>query len=155
MTDRDRLRPPLTNAHCDQLTLDPRRQLDVVSKTGSTNADLLARAASADIDGVVFTEHQTAGRGRLAAAGRLPPERADHPVGRCVVDVPVRVIRHWPRVWRCSIRWPLIAVPLAETASRPNDAGPGWQVSRHPGLRSRSVWVYFGVDSTSPRPRRG
>lgn len=44
----------------------PWRQLDVVDETGSTNADLLARAAAGeDIDGaVLLAEHQTSGRGR-------------------------------------------------------------------------------------------
>lgn len=42
------------------------RRIDVVSETGSTNADLIARAsAGEDIDGaVLIAEHQTAGRGR-------------------------------------------------------------------------------------------
>jgi BirA family biotin operon repressor/biotin-[acetyl-CoA-carboxylase] ligase len=44
----------------------PWRKLDVVAETGSTNADLLARArAGEDIDGaVLIADHQTAGRGR-------------------------------------------------------------------------------------------
>jgi BirA family transcriptional regulator, biotin operon repressor / biotin---[acetyl-CoA-carboxylase] ligase len=44
----------------------PWRRLDVVTETGSTNVDLLARAAAGeDIDGaVLIAEHQTAGRGR-------------------------------------------------------------------------------------------
>jgi BirA family transcriptional regulator, biotin operon repressor / biotin---[acetyl-CoA-carboxylase] ligase len=44
----------------------PWRALDVVAETGSTNADLLTRAAAGeDIDGVVLVaEHQMAGRGR-------------------------------------------------------------------------------------------
>jgi BirA family transcriptional regulator, biotin operon repressor / biotin---[acetyl-CoA-carboxylase] ligase len=42
------------------------RRIDVVDETGSTNADLIARAAAGeDIDGaVLIAEHQTAGRGR-------------------------------------------------------------------------------------------
>lgn len=42
------------------------RRVDVVDETGSTNADLIARAASGeDIAGaVLIAEHQTAGRGR-------------------------------------------------------------------------------------------
>lgn len=45
----------------------PWRAVEVVEETGSTNADLLARArAGENIDGVVLiAEHQTAGRGRL------------------------------------------------------------------------------------------
>ncbi|WP_024441477.1 biotin--[acetyl-CoA-carboxylase] ligase [Mycobacterium sp. UM_WGJ] len=44
----------------------PWRVVDVVDETGSTNADLLARAAAGeDIDGaVLLAEHQMAGRGR-------------------------------------------------------------------------------------------
>jgi BirA family transcriptional regulator, biotin operon repressor / biotin---[acetyl-CoA-carboxylase] ligase len=45
----------------------PWRYLEVVAETGSTNADLLARAKSGEnIDGaVLIAEHQTAGKGRL------------------------------------------------------------------------------------------
>ena len=44
----------------------PWRRIDVVTETGSTNADLLARAAAGeDIDGaVLIAESQTSGRGR-------------------------------------------------------------------------------------------
>jgi BirA family biotin operon repressor/biotin-[acetyl-CoA-carboxylase] ligase len=63
------VQPPLdANVLRDGLTGSgqPWRALDVVTETGSTNADLLARsAAGEDIDGVVLlAEHQTAGRGR-------------------------------------------------------------------------------------------
>ena len=42
------------------------KRIDVVDETGSTNADLIARATQgADVDGaVLIAEHQTAGRGR-------------------------------------------------------------------------------------------
>jgi BirA family transcriptional regulator, biotin operon repressor / biotin---[acetyl-CoA-carboxylase] ligase len=53
----------------------PWRQLDVVAETGSTNADLLARAADgADINGsVLLAEHQSAGRGRHGRQWSAPP----------------------------------------------------------------------------------
>lgn len=53
----------------------PWRRLDVVDETGSTNADLLARAADGeDIDGVVLmAEYQTAGRGRHGRHWLAPP----------------------------------------------------------------------------------
>src|SRR6202041_526738 len=53
----------------------PWRQLDVVAETGSTNADLLARAeGGADIDGsVLLAEYQNAGRGRHGRHWLAPP----------------------------------------------------------------------------------
>jgi BirA family biotin operon repressor/biotin-[acetyl-CoA-carboxylase] ligase len=53
----------------------PWRQLDVVGETGSTNADLIARAAGgADIDGsVLLAEYQNAGRGRHGRRWLAPP----------------------------------------------------------------------------------
>jgi BirA family transcriptional regulator, biotin operon repressor / biotin---[acetyl-CoA-carboxylase] ligase len=53
----------------------PWRQLDVVAETGSTNADLLARAqGGADIDGsVLLAEYQNAGRGRHGRQWSAPP----------------------------------------------------------------------------------
>ena len=53
----------------DQSTLSqflgPWRRIEVVAETGSTNADLITRAATEDVDGtVLITERQTAGRGR-------------------------------------------------------------------------------------------
>jgi BirA family biotin operon repressor/biotin-[acetyl-CoA-carboxylase] ligase len=60
---RDPLNP---QALRDGLAGSPWRRLDVVPETGSTNADLLARAAAGDdVDrAVLIAEHQTAGRGR-------------------------------------------------------------------------------------------
>jgi BirA family transcriptional regulator, biotin operon repressor / biotin---[acetyl-CoA-carboxylase] ligase len=53
----------------------PWRRIDVVEETGSTNADLLARAtAGEDIDGtVLLAESQTAGRGRHGRRWSTPP----------------------------------------------------------------------------------
>jgi BirA family transcriptional regulator, biotin operon repressor / biotin---[acetyl-CoA-carboxylase] ligase len=68
------------------------RQLDVVEQTGSTNADLLARAASgSDIAGaVLIAEHQTAGRGRQGRTWSATPRaQISMSVGVSVVDVPV------------------------------------------------------------------
>lgn len=63
----------------DKLTLTsspdgPWRLIDIVEETGSTNADLIARAASGeDIAGVVLlAEHQSAGRGRQGRSWVAP-----------------------------------------------------------------------------------
>ena len=93
MTDRDQLSPLDEAALRAQATGDQAywRSLDVVAQTGSTNADLLARAASGvDIDGhVLIAEYQTAGRGlhdRQWAAS--PAEQITMSVGVRVHDVP-------------------------------------------------------------------
>lgn len=78
-TDLDRpplrqaaLRAALTGGH------DPAwRQLEVVAATGSTNADLAARAVAGAAEGLVLTtDDQTAGRGRLGRAWTSPPRAA-------------------------------------------------------------------------------
>jgi BirA family transcriptional regulator, biotin operon repressor / biotin---[acetyl-CoA-carboxylase] ligase len=66
-------------------------KIDVVEETGSTNADLLARAAAGeDIDGVVLlAEYQTAGRGRHGRTWSAPPRsQIALSVGVGVADVP-------------------------------------------------------------------
>ena len=71
--DRERLRHRLHAASLRQEVAGPGRSwryLEVVDETGSTNSDLLARAAAGeDVGGVVLiAEHQTAGRGRMGRA---------------------------------------------------------------------------------------
>jgi BirA family biotin operon repressor/biotin-[acetyl-CoA-carboxylase] ligase len=74
----DPVRPALdTTRLCSTVTGPGRfwRTFDVVTETGSTNADLLARSdAGADIRGaVIAAEFQTAGRGRHGRAWIAPP----------------------------------------------------------------------------------
>jgi BirA family transcriptional regulator, biotin operon repressor / biotin---[acetyl-CoA-carboxylase] ligase len=53
------------------------RSVEVTAVTGSTNADLLARAAAGEAEGVVLAaEQQSAGRGRLGRAWVSPPRAA-------------------------------------------------------------------------------
>ena len=68
----------------------PWRQLAVVERTESTNADLLARAASGeDISGaVLIAEHQTAGRGRNGRVWSSPGAQLTMSVGVDGADVP-------------------------------------------------------------------
>jgi BirA family biotin operon repressor/biotin-[acetyl-CoA-carboxylase] ligase len=67
----------------------PWRRLDVVERTGSTNADLLARAgAGEDIAGaVLIAEHQTAGRGRNGRVWASPGAQLTMSVGVDGADV--------------------------------------------------------------------
>jgi BirA family biotin operon repressor/biotin-[acetyl-CoA-carboxylase] ligase len=92
--DRDQLRTPLDAAALRAELIGTGlgwRQLDVVAQTGSTNADLLARAASGtDVAGaVLIAEHQTAGRGRHGRGWSAAPRaQITMSVGVSVVDVP-------------------------------------------------------------------
>lgn len=53
------------------------RDVEVVESTGSTNADLLARALRGEPEGMVLaTEHQRAGRGRMGRMWTTPPRAA-------------------------------------------------------------------------------
>ena len=53
------------------------RTVEVTAVTGSTNADLLARAAAGEPEGAVLAaEHQRAGRGRLGRTWTSPPRAA-------------------------------------------------------------------------------
>jgi len=94
VTDRDQLRAPLDAAALRAELIGTGlgwRQLDVVEQTGSTNADLLARAASGtDVAGaVLIAEHQTAGRGRHGRGWSATPRaQITMSVGVSVVDVP-------------------------------------------------------------------
>jgi len=94
VTDRDSLRQPLDQAALRAELIGTGlgwRQLDVVEQTGSTNADLLARAAAGtDVAGsVLIAEHQTAGRGRHGRGWSATPRaQVTMSVGVSVVDVP-------------------------------------------------------------------
>lgn len=98
------------------------RHLDVVSQTGSTNADLLARASSGtDIDGaVLIAEQQTAGRGRH---GR---EWSAAPRGQIALSVGVRVDDVPTAGWGwLSLATGLAVVDAVATVS-PVEAGLKW-----------------------------
>ena len=94
MTDRDQLVPALDAAALRAELIGTGlgwRHLDVVEQTGSTNADLLARAESGvDVAGaVLIAEHQTAGRGRHGRQWRAGLRtQITLSVGVSIVDVP-------------------------------------------------------------------
>lgn len=66
MDDRQPNRPPLDVTALRAGLTEPWRRLDIVDETGSTNADLLARAAAGEqiAGSVLLAEFQNAGRGR-------------------------------------------------------------------------------------------
>jgi BirA family transcriptional regulator, biotin operon repressor / biotin---[acetyl-CoA-carboxylase] ligase len=120
---RDLLRPPLDALSLRAgLTGLPWRQLDVVAETGSTNADLLARAAGGeDIDGaVLIAEHQTAGRGRNGRGwSGVPRAQITMSVGVGATTVP-------PAGWGWLPLATGVAVVDAVAAITDIDAGLKW-----------------------------
>lgn len=71
----DNLRAALVRGDDDSDTRKFWSRLDVVPETGSTNADLLARAATSDCDRhVLLAEFQGSGRGRHSRAWVSPPQ---------------------------------------------------------------------------------
>jgi BirA family biotin operon repressor/biotin-[acetyl-CoA-carboxylase] ligase len=88
---RDTLRVPFVAESLRLGLVPPWRHLEVVDETGSTNADLIARAAAGEnIGGVVLiAEHQTAGRGRSGRSwSNVPRAQVTMSVGIDVNDVP-------------------------------------------------------------------
>src|SRR5215468_10429170 len=73
-------RAPLDAAALQRAAVRPQglwRAVEVVGRTGSTNADLLARALRGEPEGVVLAaEEQTAGRGRMGRTWVAPPYAA-------------------------------------------------------------------------------
>jgi BirA family transcriptional regulator, biotin operon repressor / biotin---[acetyl-CoA-carboxylase] ligase len=78
--DTAALRPPLDAAALQRAVVRPGglwRAVEVTAVTGSTNADLLARAAAGASEGLVLAaEEQRAGRGRMGRVWVAPPRAA-------------------------------------------------------------------------------
>jgi BirA family biotin operon repressor/biotin-[acetyl-CoA-carboxylase] ligase len=144
--DRDRLRPALDPAALRAALVGTGlgwRQLDVVAQTGSTNADLLARAASGvDIDGaVLIAEHQTAGRGRQGRGWSASPRaQITMSVGVRVADIPAAAWGWLSLVTGVAVVdavAPLIAGTAVEVGLKwPNDvlAGPAGSHGKLAGI---------------------
>jgi BirA family transcriptional regulator, biotin operon repressor / biotin---[acetyl-CoA-carboxylase] ligase len=84
------------------------RDVEVTAVTGSTNADLLARAASGEPEGAVLAaEQQTAGRGRLGRSWVSPPRAA----------LTFSVLLRPAAVPRASLGWLPLLAGIAVTAA--------------------------------------
>src|SRR6266568_895308 len=74
------VRAPLDAARLGRAAVRPDalwREIEVVESTGSTNADLLARALAGEPEGAVLAaEEQRAGRGRMGRTWTSPPRAA-------------------------------------------------------------------------------
>jgi BirA family biotin operon repressor/biotin-[acetyl-CoA-carboxylase] ligase len=168
VTEPPRDEAPLDEAPRDEAPLDAARlsaavirpgglwrSVEVVPVTGSTNADLLARAASGEPEGAVLAaEQQRAGRGRLGRAWVSPPRAA------LTFSVLLR-----PAVPRAVLGWlPLLAGVAVAAAVRdvagvnaevkwPNDvlAGPAKLAGILAEAAGDAVVVGIGVNvSTGP-----
>src|ERR1700747_609491 len=95
--EREPLRHRLQAAPLRRAVTGPGRQwryVEVVDESGSTNSDLLARAAAGeDINGLVLiAEHQTAGRGRMGRVWSAAPRaQLTLSIGVDAADVPTSV----------------------------------------------------------------
>lgn len=100
------------------------RRIDIVEETGSTNADLIARAAAGeDITGaVLLAEHQTAGRGRAGRTWTAVPR------GLVIVSVAISAAgvdeQQWgllPLLTGVAVADTLAAVGVRAGVKWPND----------------------------------
>ena len=152
-------RPPLDAAVLHAAVVRPGglwRAVEVTAVTGSTNADLLARAADGEPEGVVLVaEQQSAGRGRLGRVWVAPPRAA----------LTFSVLLRPEAVPRARLGWlPLLAGVAVAAAVRavagvdaqlkwPNDvlAGPGKLAGILAEASGAAVVVGIGVNvSTGP-----
>jgi BirA family biotin operon repressor/biotin-[acetyl-CoA-carboxylase] ligase len=151
--------PPLDEAAVRAAVVRPGglwRSVDVVPVTGSTNADLLVRAASGEPEGAVLVaEQQSAGRGRLGRAWVSPPR----------VALTFSVLLRPAPVPRARLGWlPLLAGVAVAAAVRdvaavdaqlkwPNDvlAGPGKLAGILAEAAGEAVVVGIGVNVSTER----
>ncbi|MFD4180717.1 biotin--[acetyl-CoA-carboxylase] ligase [Rhodococcus sp. NPDC058514] len=120
--------------------------LDVVAETGSTNADLLARAADSALDrAVLISEFQDHGRGRHARAWVAPPRSS----------VSVSVLLRMPGIDPADLGWlPLLAGVAVVDALRSVaevDAALKWPNDVLIG-GSKVAGILAEVASTAPVP---
>jgi BirA family transcriptional regulator, biotin operon repressor / biotin---[acetyl-CoA-carboxylase] ligase len=112
-------RPPLRQAALRRALTDGDergwRALDVVPRTGSTNADLAARARDGEAAGLVLTaDDQVAGRGRLAREWTAPPRSS---IAVSVLVAPQVPVARWG--WLPLLTGLAVVRALTRTAGLP------------------------------------
>ena len=150
----DDLRRPLNAAWLRTALALPWRCLEVVDKTGSTNADLIARAtAGEDINGVVLiAEHQTAGRGRSGRSWSAAPRaQLTLSVGVGVADMPTSSWGWLPLAAGLAVADAVEAAAGVDAALKwPNDvlAGDGKLAGILAEVAARAIVVGIGLNVT-------
>lgn len=147
------LRPPLSATLLQSSLAPPWRYVEVVDETGSTNADLVARAkAGEDVDGVVLiAEHQTAGHGRMGRSWSAAP-RAQLTLSAAVgaADVPMPVWGWLPLAAGLAVADAVAAVGVDAALKWPNDvlAGDGKLAGILSEVAGQTIVVGIGLNVT-------
>ena len=131
----------------------PWRHLEVVDETGSTNADLVARAAAGeDVDGVVLiAEHQTAGHGRMGRTWSAAPRaQLTLSVGVGAADVPPAVWGWLPLAAGLAVVDAVAAMGVQAALKWPNDvlAGDGKLAGILSEVAGQTIVVGIGLNVT-------
>jgi BirA family biotin operon repressor/biotin-[acetyl-CoA-carboxylase] ligase len=155
-------RTPLDVGRLDGLLTEPGsiwRRIDVVAETGSTNADLIARAAAGeDIAGaVLIAENQTAGRGRNGRTWSAAPQaQIIMSVGVSAVGVPASALGWVPLATGVALVDAIAEIGVPVGLKWPNDvlAGEGGSAGKLAGILAELsrpgpvIVVGFGVNVT-------
>jgi BirA family biotin operon repressor/biotin-[acetyl-CoA-carboxylase] ligase len=162
------MRPGRPNDRLVGLTGTRFEHVEWVAETGSTNADLLARARAGADDGLVLVaDHQAAGRGRLGRAWQAPPGasllvsvllRPDVPLGRAhllTVALGLAAVEALEALGEvpAALKWPNdVVVPDSQVGDGPLDRKLGGilaeSVVEHGSLSA--VVVGMGLNVTWP-----
>ena len=131
----------------------PWRHLEVVDETGSTNADLIARAnAGEDVDGVVLiAEHQTAGHGRMGRTWSAAPRaQLTLSAGVDAADVPPAAWGWLPLAAGLAVVDAVEAVGVQAALKWPNDvlAGDGKLAGILSEVAGQTIVVGLGLNVT-------
>jgi BirA family biotin operon repressor/biotin-[acetyl-CoA-carboxylase] ligase len=147
------LRRPLNVTSLRKGLGPPWRYVEVVDETGSTNADLIARAtAGVDIDGIVLiAEHQTAGRGRSGRTWSAAPRaQLTLSVGVGAAEVPTPSWGWLPLAAGLAVVDAVKDVGVAAALKWPNDvlAGDGKLAGILSEVAGQAIVVGIGLNVT-------